>query len=229
MRLNKFLSRYGVCSRREADRAIEDGRVRVNENEAVLGQDVDPQKDEVYFDGKRIREKPGRIVIAYNKPAGIVCSTVSQAGEKNDVISAIGIKDVRIFPIGRLDKDSTGLLLLTNDGEFCDRVLRGINGHEKEYIVRTDSEFTEGELEKIRLGGIPLEEKRSTRPCRVRKKGRCLYDFILTEGMNRQIRRVCEVFGKKVISLERIRFMNITLGDLQEGSYRVLKDGEIDG
>ena len=229
MRLNKFLSQYGICSRREADRAIEKGRVMVNAREAELGQDVDPLTDQVLFDGKPVCKKPERLVIAYNKPAGIVCSTVSQGREKNDVISAIGFKEGRIFPIGRLDKDSTGLILLTNDGEFCDRVLRGINGHEKEYLVRTDSEFDEMELERIRLGGIPLEEKRSTRPCRVTKKGSCFYDFILTEGMNRQIRRVCEFFGKKVISLKRIRFMNITLGDLKEGSYRVLCDGEIDG
>ena len=228
MRLNKLLSEYGVCSRRTADRYIGEKRVTVNGTAAVMGQQVDPEKDEIFLDGKKIEIRPERTVIAYNKPAGIVCSTVSQGKEKNDIISALGL-DIRVFPVGRLDKDSTGLILLTNDGELTDRVLRSKNGHEKEYLIRLDSDLSGDELMLIARGGIALEENRKTKPCRISRLGPERYDVILTEGMNRQIRRVCEFFGKKVISLKRIRFMNITLGDLKEGSYRVLCDGEIDG
>ena len=228
MRLNKYLSSYGVCSRREADRAITKGRVTVNGKEAVIGQRIDPEKDEVCFDGTKVSGKPKRIVLAYNKPAGVVCSTVSQGKETNDIISAIGFEE-RIFPVGRLDKDSTGLILLTNDGELSEEVLKGRNMHEKEYLVEVSSEFTDKELSWIRQGGIPIEENRRTKPCRVEKRSDRLYDFVLTEGMNRQIRKVCSFFNKEVTALKRIRFMNVLLEDLKEGQYRILTDGETDG
>ena len=228
MRLNKYLSAAGVCSRRDADKAAKEGRITVNGKEAVPGCDIEPGKDEVRLDGKLIDKMPDRIVIAYNKPAGVVCSTVSQGRERNDIITVLGLKE-RVYPIGRLDKDSTGLILLTNDGELTQRALRGKNGHEKEYIVKVSSDFSLSELREIENGGIPIEEKRSTRPCRVKKTGKCEYDFILTEGMNRQIRKVCKYFGKTVVSLNRIRFMNIRLDDLKVGEYRILSPEEADG
>ncbi len=228
MRLNKLLSEYGVCSRRTADRYIGEKRVTVNGTAAVMGQQVDPEKDEIFLDGKKIEIRPERTVIAYNKPAGIVCSTVSQGKEKNDIISALGL-DIRVFPVGRLDKDSTGLILLTNDGELTDRVLRSKNGHEKEYLIRLDNDLSGDELMLIARGGIALEENRKTKPCRISRLGPERYDVILTEGMNRQIRRVCGYFGKEVLSLQRIRFMNIKLDGLKEGEYRFLSKEETDG
>ncbi len=228
MRLNKFLSGYGICSRRVADRYIDEKRVTVNGTVAVMGQQVDPEKDEICLDGKRIENRPERIVIAYNKPAGVVCSTVSQGREKNDIVSVLGL-DIRVFPVGRLDKDSTGLILLTNDGDLSDRVLRSENGHEKEYLVRTDADLSDDELHSIAAGGIALEENRKTKPCRIERLEPRKYDVILTEGMNRQIRKVCGYFGKEVLYLHRIRFMNIKLDGLKEGEYRFLSKEETDG
>ena len=228
MRLNKLLSEYGVCSRRTADRYIAEKRVTVNGTAAVMGQQADPEKDEICVDGKKIEGRPKRTVIAYNKPAGIVCSTVSQGKEKNDIIAALGL-DIRVFPVGRLDRDSTGLILLTNDGDLTDRVLRSKNGHEKEYLIRLDSDLSDDELRLIARGGITLIENRKTKPCRISRLGPERYDVILTEGMNRQIRRVCGYFGKEVLSLQRIRFMNIKLDGLEEGEYRFLSKEETDG
>ena len=211
-----------------ADRYIDEKRVTVNGTAAVMGQQVDPGKDEICLDGKKIESRPERIIIAYNKPAGVVCSTVSQGREKNDIVSALGL-DIRVFPVGRLDKDSTGLILLTNDGDLSDRVLRSKNGHEKEYLVRTDGDFHDDELQSIAAGGIALEENRKTKPCRIKRLEAQKYDVILTEGMNRQIRKVCWHFGKKVLDLQRIRFMNIKLDGLKEGEYRFLSKEETDG
>ncbi|MBR5376673.1 MAG: rRNA pseudouridine synthase [Lachnospiraceae bacterium] len=228
MRLNRILAQSGLCSRRQADRYIEEGRVTVNGRTAVTGQPADPDTDEILFDGKRISDRPERIVIAFNKPPGIVCSTVSQGRNKNDIISAIGLEE-RLFPVGRLDKDSTGLILLTNDGDLTDRVLRSKNGHEKEYLFRIRGEFSDEEINMIRAGGIALVENRRTKPCRIQRRGKGEYDIILTEGMNRQIRRLCEYFGKEITKLCRIRFMNITLDGLDEGQYRYLTKEEKDG
>lgn len=228
MRINKFLSEYGICSRRMADRYINEKRVFVNGLPAVMGQQVDPEKDEILFDQKKVGEKPERIIIAYNKPAGVVCSTVSQGKEKNDIISVLGLS-ARVFPVGRLDRDSTGLILLTNDGELSDRVLRSGNGHEKEYLIRTDRDFSDDEIALFAKGGIALEENRSTKPCRIYRLEPQRYDVVLTEGMNRQIRRVCAYFGKEVLDLCRIRFMNIELGGLKQGEYRFLSKEETDG
>ncbi len=228
MRLNKILADRGLCSRRQADRYIAEGRVTVNGHTAETGEQADPESDEIFLDEKKIGDRPERIVLAYNKPRGIVCSTVSQGREKNDIITEIGI-DIRLFPVGRLDKDSTGLILLTNDGDLTDRVLRSKNGHEKEYRIVITDDFSDEELTKISAGGIVLVENRKTKPCRIKRTGRGEYDIILTEGMNRQIRRLCEYFGKEITKLHRIRFMNITLDGLDEGQYRYLTKEEIDG
>lgn len=228
MRLNRILADHGLCSRRQADRFIEEGRVKVNGHTAVTGQQADPETDEILLDGKRIGARPERIILAYNKPPGIVCSTVSQGREKNDIISALGIKE-RLFPVGRLDKDSTGLILLTNDGDLTDRVLRSKNGHEKEYLIRITEDFSDEELAEISKGGIALVENRKTKPCWIKRTGKGEYDIVLTEGMNRQIRRLGEYFGKEITMLHRIRFMNITIDGLKEGHYRYLTKEEIDG
>ncbi len=227
IRLNKYLSSAGICSRREADRLAESGRISVNGKKAEPGQMVDINRDRVTFDDKPVFPEQEKIVIAYHKPAGIVCSTKNQGKERNNIIDAVGFPG-RIFPVGRLDKDSTGLILLTNDGELCDRLLRSRNGHEKEYLVQTDREFTAEELRQICRGGIPLEEKRSTKPCRAERIGERRYRFILTEGMNREIRKLAEYFGSEVTKLKRIRFDRITLGDLPEGEYRKLSESEIE-
>ncbi len=228
MRLNKFLSDRGICSRRQADRYIEEGRVSVNGMRAGLGLDIDPEKDTVKLDDDIISQRPERVILAYNKPEGIVSSTVSQGREKNDIISAIGY-DIRLYPVGRLDKDSRGLILLTNDGDLTDKLLKSKNGHEKEYLVRLSQDLTDEELRTISQGGIRIEEKRRTKPCRISRKGKGVYDIILTEGMNRQIRKVCALLGKDVLELKRIRFINILLGDLKEGEYRYLSKEEKDG
>ncbi len=227
MRINKFLSDRGICSRRQADRSIEEGRVYINGKKALVGQQIDPEKDEISYDGKRVCQKPEKVVVAYNKPPGVVCSTVSQKNEIN-IISALGI-DMRLFPIGRLDKDSRGIILLTNDGELSDKVLRSMNGHEKEYLIRISDEFSKEEIDEIEAGGISLEEGRRTKPCRMRRVGNKEYAIILTEGMNRQIRKICERYGREVYDLKRIRFVNICLDGLKEGQYRYLSEEEKNG
>ncbi len=227
MRVNKFLSDRGICSRRQADRSIEEGRVLINGKKALVGQQIDPENDVIVYDGVNVGRGPQKVVVAYNKPPGVVCSTVSQKNEIN-IISALGI-DMRLFPIGRLDKESRGIILLTNDGELSDKVLRSLNGHEKEYLVKVSGEFSKEEIEEIEAGGIRLEEKRKTRPCRIRRTGDKEYAIILTEGMNRQIRKLCEYYGKEVFDLKRIRFVNICLDGLREGQYRYLSEEEKNG
>ena len=211
-----------------ADRYIEEGRVTVNGRAADIGEQVEPAKDEICFDGKKIENRPERVVVAYHKPAGIVCSTVAQGKEKNDIVSALGL-DMRVFPVGRLDKDSTGLILLTNDGDMTDVVLRSEGGHEKEYVIRVTGDFSDEELVMISKGGIKLDGERRTKPCSIHRTAPGEYDIVLTEGMNRQIRRLCEYFGKEIVYLHRIRFMNITLDGLKEGEYRFLSREETDG
>lgn len=219
-RINKYLSESGVCSRRAADKLIEEKRVTVDGETAVMGTKV-REGQCVCVDGKRITKETQKILLAFNKPVGIVCT--AQEKEKNNVISYIHYPK-RIYPVGRLDKDSQGLLLLTNDGELMNQILKAENGHEKEYVVTVDKIVTDEFL--LGMGsGVPVLD-RITSPCRVEKVNEHTFRIVLTQGLNRQIRRMCEYFGYSVVRLERIRIMNIRLGNLKSGEYRNLTEKE---
>ena len=221
VRLNKFMSDCGVCSRRQADRLIEQGDVYVNGKRAVLGQQVFPE-DTVEYGGRVLAPSAEFILLAFNKPLGIECT--SDLSNPDNIIDCIGFGS-RVFPIGRLDKDSTGLILLTNTGELSDKIARGSNFHEKEYEVRIDRPVTDEFIRKME-GGVPILDT-VTRPCTVKRTGPDSFNIILTQGLNRQIRRMCEYLGAQVVELKRIRIMNITLGSLKEGCSRPVTDGEI--
>lgn len=214
--LNKYISETGVCSRREADRWIESGRVKINSIIAKKGNRVF-LGDMVTVDDKPLTEKPKSIFIALNKPAGITCTTDKK--DKDNIVDFIGLKE-RIFHIGRLDKASTGLIFLTNDGDIVNKILRAENNHEKEYIVTTDKTLTDRFLQRMSKG-IPILGT-VTNPCVVEKIGKNTFKIILTQGLNRQIRRMCEYLGYKVITLKRIRIMNVNLGELKVGQWRYL-------
>lgn len=223
VRINKYLSAAGFCSRREADRLVEAGRVSIDGRVAGMGDKVsDGQK--VQVDNKDISVEEENILLVFNKPAGIVCTTTDSQGA-NNIVDYIGYNK-RIYPIGRLDKDSHGLILMTNNGEIMDKILRSANGHEKEYIVEVNKDIDD-EFVKNMSNGVYLEElERTTLPCRVYKDGKRKFRIILTQGLNRQIRRMCDNLGYRVVDLKRIRIMNIVLGDLKEGSYRNVTDKE---
>ncbi len=223
VRINKYLSAAGFCSRREADRLVEAGRVSIDGRIAGMGDKVsDGQK--VQVDNKDISVEEEKILLAFNKPAGIVCTTTDSQGA-NNIVDYIGYNK-RIYPIGRLDKDSHGLILMTNNGEIMDKILRSANGHEKEYIVEVNKDIDD-EFVKNMSKGVYLEElERTTLPCRVYKDGKRKFRIILTQGLNRQIRRMCDNLGYRVVDLKRIRIMNIVLGNLKEGSYRNVTDKE---
>jgi 23S rRNA pseudouridine2604 synthase len=221
VRLNKFLSETGICSRREADEWIEAGRVQVNGATAVLGTQVD-EGDTVLLDGRPIARKPQRIYLALNKPVGVECTTDRDV--PGNIVDFVGHRE-RIFPIGRLDKDSEGLILLTNDGDIVNRVLRAEHEHEKEYIVSVDRPLTPEFLEGM-ARGVPILDT-VTNPCRVRQVGRNTFRIVLTQGLNRQIRRMCEHFDYTVRGLQRVRIMHIQLGDLPIGKWRNLTAAEV--
>ncbi|MBO6127606.1 MAG: pseudouridine synthase [Pseudobutyrivibrio sp.] len=217
IRLNKYLSDAGICSRRAADRAIEEGQVIVNGKVAVVGQRV-TSDDQIMYNGTMVSNANKRpILIAYNKPVGIVCT--AEKKEKSNIIDHIGYEE-RIYPIGRLDKDSTGLILLTNQGDLVNKIMRGVNAHEKEYIVSVDKEI-DGQFIKKMSEGVYLDELEvTTRKCKVRKLSKYEFNIILTQGLNRQIRRMCQMLGYRVKTLKRVRIMNIKLADLKEDTYR---------
>ena len=223
-RINKFLSEIGYCSRRQADALIEQGRVYVNRKSAKMGMKVS-EDDLIEVDGEKINQsKKKKIFIALNKPRGVVCTT--NAGvEENNIIDFINFSE-RVFPIGRLDKSTTGLILLTNDGETANKILKTANNNEKEYLVKVNRPIPESILKNM-SEGVPMLGK-ITRKCSVKKVKTNQFKIILTQGLNRQIRRMCDHFGYKVVSLQRIRIMNIKL-DLPEGKYRLLNDQEIKG
>ncbi len=223
-RINKFLSEVGYCSRRQADALIDQGRVYVNRKPAKMGMKVS-EDDIIEVDGEKINHsKKNKIFIALNKPRGVVCTT--NAGvEENNIIDFLNLPD-RVFPIGRLDKSTTGLILLTNDGETANRILKTANNNEKEYLVKVNRPIPESILKKM-SEGVPILGK-ITRKCVVEKVKTNQFKIILTQGLNRQIRRMCDHFGYKVVSLQRIRIMNIKL-DLPEGKYRLLNDQEVKG
>ena len=217
IRLNKYLSDAGVCSRRAADAAIEAGEVTVNGEIALVGMRVSRQ-DIVLFKGKPVsNENKKEILIAYNKPSGIVCT--AEKREKNNIIDHINYPS-RIYPIGRLDKDSTGLILLTNQGDLVNKIMRAVNAHEKEYIVTVDKEITADFINKMSTGVYLDELEVTTRKCQVTKLGKTKFKIILTQGLNRQIRRMCQMLGYRVKTLKRVRIMNINLGDIAEDTYR---------
>lgn len=221
MRLNKYLSDAGVCSRREADRLVEEGRVTIDGKVAVMGQKVlDGQK--VAVDGKPVAAQEKKVILAVNKPVGVVCTT-SDKDRAQNIVELLQYP-LRIYPVGRLDKDSEGLLLMTNDGALMDEILRARNGHEKEYIVEIDKPVTD-EFVQGMAAGVPILET-VTRPCQVEKISRNRFRIILTQGLNRQIRRMCEYFGCRVVSLKRVRIVNIRLGNLPVGGYRELTAAE---
>jgi len=221
IRLNKFLSDAGFCYRREADQLITAGRVKIDGKRALLGEKVTASQT-VTVDDKIAQDSDPFIMIALNKPRGVVCTTSKR--EPDNVIDFIKF-DYKIFPVGRLDKESTGLLLLTNDGDLANKILKARNRHEKEYIVNVSKPVTK-EFVKRMSDGVPILDT-VTRPCKVVKKGEYQFGIILTQGLNRQIRRMCEYFGYKVKMLKRIRIMNITLGNLREGAWRNLTEHEV--
>ncbi len=224
VRLNKYLSDAGYCSRREADRLIEAGRVFVDGVRAVPGLKVEPDQ-KVTVDQKPVKREEELILLAVNKPAGIVCTTRKQKGETT--IYELLQYPKRVFSIGRLDKDSEGLLLMTNYGEISNKIMRSENVHEKEYLVTVNRDIQPEFLRKLSRG-VRLEELDvRTRPCKVELVGKRKFRITLTQGLNRQIRRMCEALGYKVVNLKRIRIMNIELGSLKPGEYRKVNNKEL--
>lgn len=220
MRINKFLSESGVCSRRHADQLVLEGRVCIDGEKASVGDSVEDGQN-VTVDGRIIENIPERYIYALYKPIGYICS---MSDEQGTGLSCFVPKGMRLYPVGRLDKDSEGLVLLTNDGEFMNSVLRASEGHEKEYIVTVDrvvtDAFVKGMSEGVRITSGATGRKVMTAPCRVIKTGQKAFDITLIQGLNRQIRRMCGFFGYKVISLKRIRIMNVELGNMKPGELR---------
>ena len=222
IRLNKYLSEIGYCSRRAGDKLIGSGRVFINGEVAELGQKISVN-DEIKVDDKIIEaKKKNKIYLALNKPIGIVCTTDTRV-EKDNIIDFINYPE-RIFPIGRLDKPSSGLILLTNDGNIVNKILRTEHNHEKEYLVKVDKPLSQTIIDRMSKG-VPILDT-ITKECKIKKTGSNQFKIILTQGLNRQIRRMCEYFNYKVVSLERIRIMNIKL-DVPVGEYRELTKEEI--
>ncbi|WP_428742789.1 23S rRNA pseudouridine(2604) synthase RluF [Tenacibaculum sp.] len=220
--LNKYISSTGICSRREAERFITEGRVTINGKPTELGNRVH-QGDVVKIDGKPLKAKPKTIYIALNKPVGIVCTTDSK--ERKNIVKFVGHPQ-RLFPIGRLDKPSEGLIFLTNDGDIVNKILRAGNNHEKEYIVSVDKPFDERFIQKM-SNGIPILGT-MTKKCKVERINNITFKITLVQGLNRQIRRMCEYLGYEVIKLKRTRIMNVTLGNLKVGEWRELTSKEMD-
>jgi 23S rRNA pseudouridine2604 synthase len=220
-RLNKYISETGVCSRREADKLIEQGLVTFNGEIAPMGTKVGPD-DKVEVHGKPVAAKKAPLYIAYNKPVGITCTTERHI--EGNIIDAIGHKE-RIFPIGRLDKPSQGLIFLTNDGDIVNKILRAGNSHEKEYVVTVDKAITDDFIGKMGAG-VPILDT-VTQRCRVRQSSRFIFNITLTQGLNRQIRRMCEYLGYEVTKLNRTRIMNVSQQGLSVGKWRLLTDSEM--
>ncbi|KAB1440606.1 23S rRNA pseudouridine(2604) synthase RluF [Candidatus Galacturonibacter soehngenii] len=221
IRINKYLSEAGVCSRREADRLIEAGKITVDGVLAVMGTKVDGTQ-RICVEGKEVLHNEKMVLLAFNKPIGIVCTT--QKKEKNNIVDYIQYPQ-RIYPVGRLDKDSQGLILMTNNGDIVNKMMRAHNMHEKEYLVWVDKPITEEFLHGM-AKGVPILDT-VTRECKITKTGTKSFRIIITQGLNRQIRRMCEYFDYKVTKLERIRIMNIKLGKLAQGKYRDITQEEL--
>lgn len=227
MRLNKFISSTGLCSRRQADQLIEQGQVKINGNIATIGQRVEPE-DKVEVDGKILKLEKNNVYIALNKPPGIICTTERHI--KGNIIDFVNHPE-RIFPIGRLDKESEGLILLTNDGDIVNQILRNENNNDKDYIVNVNKSITpsfiKGMSNGVKIYNPVKNEYTLTNRCKVVKLGSRSFKITLTQGLNRQIRRMCAHFDYKVVKLKRIRIMNIELKDLPLGKWRNLTDEEV--
>ena len=222
MRINKYLSQIGICSRREADKLVDSGRIKVNGERAILGTKI-KEGDKIAIDNKLIKSKKKRtVLIAFNKPKGVVCTT-NRLIEKNNIIDYINFSE-RIFPVGRLDKLSEGLILLTNDGSVVNKILRSRNNNEKEYLVEVNKNITVDFIRQM-SNGVPILNT-VTKNCKLIKISATTFKIILTQGLNRQIRRMCEFLEYKVLSLKRIRIMNIKL-DVETGKWRHLTDYEL--
>jgi 23S rRNA pseudouridine2604 synthase len=220
-RINKFISETGICSRREADALVEQGAVQINGRIAQMGDRVGPD-DQVKVRGKPLRRKPRAVYLAYNKPVGITCTTERDVA--GNIVDAINYRE-RIFPIGRLDKPSEGLIFLTNDGDIVNKILRAGNAHEKEYIVTVDRNIDARFLNKM-ANGVPILDT-VTQPCQIKQLSANSFNIVLTQGLNRQIRRMTEYLGYEVTRLKRVRIMNIRLGDLKPGQWRELNNEEM--
>jgi 23S rRNA pseudouridine2604 synthase len=229
MRLNKRLVELGVCSRRNADKLIEDGRVKVNGKVAVLGEQVEPA-DDIEIDGEIVAKDDEKILIAYNKPRGVVCteSNIEKSEKISDKIKEFGFGK-RLFTVGRLDKDSTGLLLITNDGELAKEITNTHKDYEKEYEVRVNKPITIDFIKKMQAGVMLTEINKKTKPCKIHRYGKELYRFsiTITQGLNRQVRRMCKELGYHVVDLKRIRIMNLKLGNLKTGEYKIISSKEL--
>ena len=221
MRINKYIAESGACSRREADKLIEEKRVTINGRICELGTVVE-SGDQVCIDGDPIGKKKKKVYIALNKPVGIECTTDSRVAE--NIVNFVDHPE-RVFPIGRLDKDSEGLILMTNDGDIVNKILRAENNHEKEYIVTVNKPITDDFLQGMANGVEILGRK--TKPCKIYLMDKTTFRIILTQGLNRQIRRMCEVFDYRVLNLRRIRIMNIRLGLLKTGHWRNITKNEM--
>ena len=220
MRINKLLSNYGYCSRKEVRKLIEDKRIIVNEKLCEQGQWVE-ESDEILLDGEKVKEKE-RIYIALNKPRGIIC-TASREIEGN-IIDFLNYEEY-IFPVGRLDKESEGLILMTNDGDLANKIISSENYHEKEYIVTVDRDFDDEFIYKMANGVNILDT--TTRPCEVKKIDDNTFNIVLTQGLNRQIRRMCKALGYNVTRLERVRIINVKIDGIKTGKWRYLREEEI--
>ena len=220
-RLNKAISETGFCSRRAADKLIEQGKVKVNGEVAAIGTKVS-ETDEISIDGKTITKQVRNIYLAFNKPVGITCTTDTSI--KSNIIDFINYPE-RIFPIGRIDKPSEGLIFMTNDGDIVNKILRSKNKHEKEYIVNVNKKITSQFIKKMR-SGVPILDI-ITKKCEVKRIDNFTFNIILTQGLNRQIRRMCEHLGYEVKTLKRVRIMNISLGELKTGKYRSFSSTEL--
>lgn len=224
VRINKYIAEAGICSRREADKLIAGGLVAINGKTAAMG-DRAGSKDQVTVSGKLIEGKSKKVVIAFYKPLGITCTERDKFAEKT-ILEYVKYP-IRVTYAGRLDRDSEGLILLTNDGELIQKLMKGSAGHEKEYVVKAKKELTDSFLEKMAKGVYLKELEQTTRPCRVEKIGRYTFRIILTQGLNRQIRRMCGALGNEAVSIKRVRIMNIQLGKLPYGKWREVSGSEL--
>lgn len=223
VRINKFLASAGICSRRAADELVASGKVTINDKVAQMGAAVGP-KDVVKVDGKPVKGSQKKVYLAFYKPVGIVCT--AEKMEENNLMDYIDYP-VRVTYCGRLDKDSEGLLLLSNDGDFIQKLMKGANAHEREYLVRVNKPLTDDFLSGLENGVFLEGLKVTTRKCRVRKISETTFTIVLTQGLNRQIRRMCRAFDYHVRFLKRVRIENIQLGDMEPGSYRELEKAEL--
>lgn len=232
IRLNKYLSEAGVCSRREADRLIEAGKVLVDGRPAVMGQKIGPNQEIRVGDRVLGGQREEQVLLAVYKPPGVICTTDRR--EKRNIVDYVGYP-TRIYPIGRLDKDSEGLILMTNDGSLVNRMMRSSNHHEKEYLVTVNKPLTEAflaqmakgvRIRKVEKGEVLLDAV--TRPCEIEKLGKSSFRIILTQGLNRQIRRMCEALGYQVESLKRVRVLNIELKGMKPGTWRKVTEKEME-